>query len=532
MSSSSAALTFCQYGRQGVGVAQPQSGSDYPLVGPPSADIRYLLADLWLAYDDPFDYGESAQPFQLPFRIWWLHGVGTTLAARRAYTPTPAHAVDVMIVDARNCVVFDSTQAGDFTDSAWGDRLRVCTWQSAAGYLSLAYHTCWGETAAPGVVPTEYADNIYPTSAVLDERTTMRAPRRVRALRVGLDRFTDTAVEFHEGYNVTIGSSAATRGSRQGARLRFSATPGAGLGVYPECDPPPLYIRRINGVAPDESGAFFLAAHDCFFVRQPSTLATTTSTTTAAMLKVGNDCEPCCSCEDYVATAEYMNQVRDRFAATGQLLAGVRDMYHVNRQRWCELRCCFESKPLRLVLQPQLCPYLDIAAQYCNSSDKCVGPVTLTVRFDDLAAALSSASASCDGAVEPIGVEQPGFTSAKGLTHRSGRNSGAVERYTLGGEWPEFSAHFDAVEAYQSVWVKFRLKFTCCGVDTDGAPLTPKATLTGTVAGEPIQAPICDDNVGVTCESSLAAAASVTASAALRCPPAADQFFNYSDCQL
>lgn len=106
-------------GRRGIGVNQPQSGLDYPLIAP-SADIQYLLADFYLAYED------TAQEFVHPLRVKWLYGVGCAPNTAPSWAPTPTHAADILIVDATNRTVFNSTTLGPDTGIA-----RFASW-------------CWG----------------------------------------------------------------------------------------------------------------------------------------------------------------------------------------------------------------------------------------------------------------------------------------------------------------------------------------------------------------------------------------------------
>ena len=492
MSSSSSAcaeIALDPLGRRGIGVDQPQSGSDYPLVGPPSSDIRYLLADAALSYDDPFDYGQAARPFKPPFRIWWLHGAGCEPSELRAHTPTPAHAADVLIIDADRCVVFDSTQATNFLSRAWGPRLHVYAWETDDAVFSLVVHTAWAETAALRMEPRHYDENIYPDAAVLDARVVTRRPKRVKSLKVLLDTFTRVGIDFVEGFNVSISDAGAVvRGSRLVRRLDMAVTPGAGLGIYPGCEPRPVLVTKINGVGPNEDGAFFLGAERCYYLRQPAAVIADAAVPVPAMLKLGNDCSPCCGCEDYVATAVYMNETRNEYHTVGRAAEAVRDQYHDNRLRWLAAKECFENHPLRLVLQPQLCPYLDIAAQFGNLSATCVGPVELVLTFDEMDG-ISCTSDSSAPAEIITGVEVPGFTFIKGANITPPRRGGDVQRYTMDGEWPVFRAYWDSVEPSYNIWVRFRLLFDCPGVDFESTPIVPRVCRTGTVNGTPIPGP-------------------------------------------
>ena len=531
-SSSSSANCYDAAGRQGIGVVQPQSGTDFPLCDVPSDDIRYLLADAFLSYEDVADYSSTLCPLQPPFRIAWLHGLGTLATAQPAGHSTPTHAVDLTIVDANNCLVFDSTTATRFYTRQWGERLAIYGWETDNAHFYLVVHTCWGETADPELSPREYAVNITPASAVLDERCVERLPRRVRSLRVLTTDILKLPVNLRGGYNMTLsheGEFKRGNGLRLSQRINFDATPGSGDGIYPGCEPTVPTLTRINNVPPDEHGNFHLAANQCYFVRQPSEIVVSSprqATVTPAMLQMGNNCSPCCSCEDYVATADYMNATRNRYKTVGQMLEATRDQYHENRRRWLASKCCFERFPLRLVVQPQMCPFLDVGAQFCNLSDHCVGPLELNIHVEIFGgsavsgASLISLTSGSSACVNPMSEEVPGFTFSRGQSYKSPRRTSVVDRYALGGAHPDYTAFWDAVEAAQSVWVRFRLRFDCCGVTPDGDPLFVKLTLTGKV-GDPVGAPL-EDILIAPCGSSASSASYELAmakdEALLRCP--------------
>lgn len=553
---------FDTHGRQGIGVAQPQSGVDYPLVRP-SADVRYLIADLQLQFDDPGMY--EGVPFTPPFRLHWLYGVGCTgpdaackisssslsqssmsgsmgissESLSSAYDGDvldidfcPTHAQDLTIVDSEGRVVFHSPEAAEFYSRAWGARLHVYEWRDPRlGCCLLAVHTKW-PVSQSDFVPAHYPLNFFPIDATLDERTIFRLPKRVRSLTVVLDNLARTPVNFVAGYNMELVTQAPNdtvdRGLRHVTQVRFNATPGAGLGIFPGCDPQPLVIRRINGQPPTDLGDFYMAATDCYWIRQPTRLLSTNPRETLpqislppgnvptaglpdpaagtaknlpgwptnddpryAHLQIGNDCEPCCDCDDYVAVGRYMNRTRDKYQVLGERFEDIRDLYHENIARWLQARECFHRRPLRIVLQAQLCPFLDVVIQFCNQSDECRLGVELVVDFTT-------------SPVGGIGEEVPGFTFITGAQSKPGRRSTKTERYEMGGAWPQFSAYFDAVNPGQSVHAKFRLRFADCGLAEQssslsmssmgaaaipGAGMVPYAVtgvLTGTIDGNPI----------------------------------------------
>jgi len=506
-SSSAAPIQYSQFGRQGLGVVQPQSGTDYPLVGVPSLDIRYLLADASLVYDDPADYTPSLIEYCPPFRIKWLHGLGTVATPHPKHFPAPTHDVDIIVVDCNNCVVFDSTKATTFFSEQWTDRLAVYGWETDEATMFIVVHTKWAETADPDMTPIEYEDEITPDSATLDERAVERRPKRVKSFTVVLDNYTRTEVDFVEGFNMDITSDGEFdrgNGLRLAQRVLFDASPGNGLGIFPGCEPDPLVIRRINNIGPTTQGDFYLAANDCYYARQPSTIIQSDpriALPTPAMLQVGNDCGPCCPCEDYVETAEYMNRIRDKYDALGRQYENIRDQYHENRDRWLDSKCCFERFPLRLVVQPQICPYLDIGAQFCNLTDYCVGGLELKICVEIVGAESSSSSISVSfpsssSVCQSISEEVPGFTHIRGQSYKSPRRTSETERYEMGGKHPCYLSYWDAVEAAQSVWVRFRLGFNCCGTDLQNNPLFVRVTLTGQV-GDPIGQPLAPITVPV-----------------------------------
>lgn len=544
-------------GRQGIGVAQPQSGTDFPLLHP-STDVRYLLADFHIAFDQPSDYTDAAA-FKPPFRIYWLSGFGDvapdypipvrdgsgwasvchseSLGGSMSVTeidclPLPVHDHDIIVIDSDGRIVFDSTNPLVTHESrTWGDRLRVVVWRHpTAQFVSLVYHIAWSPNDYP---PQQaYLSYFFPEEAVLDERAIYRLPKRVRSLTVVLDNLRKTAIDFVAGYNMRIaaGNTSEVDGKRRVTRVTFDATPGDGLGVYPDCETLPLNIGSINGIPASSSGDFYFAASDCYWIRQPtrlldplnyvsypqialapgnvptsglpSPLAGTTKNAPGwphnddpmyAHLQFGNDCGPCCDCPDYVAVAEYMNTVRNKYQLVGKKLEGTRDLYHANRDRWAAAAACINQQLLRIRLLPQLCPFVDVAIQLCNHTEKCLNNVELVVDF----------RTAPDGGTA---VEMPGYTFITGARLRPGSNSAMTDRYRMGGSWPTFTAFFDSILPKQSVSARFRLKFSNCGM-VGSIPYALTGTLTGTSESMPLRVP--PDN----------SIATATDTQTLNCPP-------------
>lgn len=534
--SSSCGLAFDPHGRQGIGVAQPQSGLDYPLLAP-SSDIAFLLADFYLAYDEPAYYDRSMLPFEGPFRIKWIYGLGCEPSTKPADVPEPVNMVDLVVVDADDRVVFDSTVATRFFEREWGDRLHIFEWQTDTAVCRLVAHTKWADTLGEPY-PRDYQTHIEPDSAVLDERTIERMPARVLSLTVLLDEITGP-VEFVEGYNMQLAAAETltSPGHRFRPQLTFAAIPGAGLGIFPGCEPDPRPVRTLNGVGPTEGGDVFLAATDCYFVRQPTSLTSTlprrtrpnvtmspgnttdddlpdaaAGTTTSAAgwpvsdayahLLLGNDCGACCTCQDYIDLAEYMNAIGANYQGMGEDVEEIRNLYHANRDRWNDAQLCFHRRPLRVLLQPQICPYIDFAFMFCNQSEECVEALEISVTFETLPSGGS-------------GELVPGFGITTGHGQRvAGRRLRKTEsKYDLAGAWPTYSGFWDSVDPFGSVSYRGRLAFPPCGgagCGDDFEPYVISATVTATANGVPIEV--------ATADGSSTEVVSEVSDATLNCP--------------
>lgn len=482
-------FSYTPDGRRGLGVNQPQGGMDYPLVDP-SADVQYLLADFHIAYDD------QTHVIQHPLKIKWLYGVGCTPASKPTWAPTPTHTADVLVVDANNVVVFDSTQATTFNSWCWGlsktancadtHPYQIYEWRDTRTTCQLVAYKTWpllGDNNDVDV-PRNYSQHLAPVNAVLDERAVYKKPKRVTSFILIRSRtnpllnvqMTQPTAEFASGYNMQIAAEAdAGTGLRRANTVEFNAQPGAGLGRFVNCGDTPVVITSLNGLTgPD----VILDAHDCLWVRPPLTYIPTGSgplpnlpnsqtgvlrrvnVNGHATQQIGSDCKtPCCTCDDYVDLALYMNSTRDRYKNIGSSAGVVLTAHSENVERWLEQRTCRQSRPLKGCMTPQRCPYMDVVVQYCNLCEACVQDAVLNIEFD----APNAAVIAC------------GYTSIS----NSRAGSGA---YRINGEWPSFTAPLGQVDAGNSVSVTFRLEFE------NPQPTPVKLTLTGTTANGPIVA--------------------------------------------
>lgn len=454
-------------GRAGIGVVQPQSGLDYPLVAP-SVDIRYLIADLHLAYDDDGEYNPAVVPAAHPLRIKYLYGAGCVINTPAAGFPTPAHNVDIVIVDANERVILNTaTQAGTFDEHDWSINYKVYTWKTASAVCRMVLYTTWPDDDKGQVdddTQRNYNKFLTPTNARLDERAVYKMPRRLLSLRVRNGQTTTPrykgSLKFVNGYNTEIATlDTETKNFRNITRVNFSAVAGTGLGRYGNCpDGAAVPITKINGVN-GTNGDFRVAATDCLWLRRPVTVGLDApypvNPSTTAQQQIGGDCDPCCGCDDYAATAKYMNDTSYRYKLIGQRSEKVRTEHENNIARWLDQRACSVQRPLRLFMVPQRCPYIDVVMMLCNPCETCVAPTRLTL---DLSIAgnfvPSNPETQTNVAVRP--ELECGYTtmSAPGIRGSAGVGIG------VSGDGLQYSVAFPELKPGDSAYVQFRLKFS------------------------------------------------------------------------
>jgi hypothetical protein len=463
-----------------------------------------------LAYDDPGLYKTSVPAAQHPLRVKWVYGVGCAAATKPAWAPTPVHAADILIVDANDQTVFDSTKLvpvdGDstyqqFQKRSWSADYDIYQWIGNAAVCRIVVYKTWPPTDE--MPPKNWPVHFAPGSAVLDERAVTKMPKRLRSLRVkngaatlGIVR--RAGVTFAAGNNMVLSSANAATTLRKDTQVVFTVTPGAGAGRYNDCatEPaPPIYA--INGVTPNKFGDFTISAGDCLWARTPTTIVspgivTPVTASGAPIITVGSNCPACCDCPDYREAALYMNRVRDRYKIIGARAHQAKMLHENNIERWTLQRDCRLQKPLRVILTPQFCPILDVVLMYCNQCQQCASNVTLNAAFA-VYPATTNAEIVC------------GYTtlSAPGVNGRA---------FSVAGAWPNFSASLPPIDVGNSAYVKFRLRFT-----PHEYPYSVSVNLTGTNGGAAVLAGCTSD----------AAAAYGSDSVALNC----DENGNTPECQ-
>lgn len=456
-------------GRDPIGIQQGpgQGGDHFPIIGQPSDDIRLLLADAFLAYED------NTNKFSLPFHIDYLFGLGTNSVA---VPITPAHSHDAQIVDDEGLVVFDSLSAVDFKITDWDSRLKILEWvDDNDQILRIVYHTEFG----PNDDVIIYDDYIEPVRAPLDNRVLYQLPKRLQSVRVGLVTLEDTAIRFKNGFNTTIdvGSTSTTDGALRGTTLTFNAVPNTGAGRFGGCDDVTLpAIRRLNNVGPNERGNFTLDATGCHRIERPvlSQLASGPREVRVRdhALQIFNDCSPRCKCEDFLAVWEALRRLRDRYSNAISRFQSIRDLYTKNKDRFQSNLDCRDRTRLRLVLQPTCPNDLGIGVGYCNNSQECLTNLVIHISFQytDGTGKCTNEGTKGFGSGPLDAVTTAPFPSLIcNSVFRSGnmdqaqkqktRAVSGTEFYQLGGAYPHYWAYWNAVDPGSLASVMFRLVF-------------------------------------------------------------------------
>jgi hypothetical protein len=509
---------------RGIGVVQPQSGLDYPFVAPGGSapteavgDVENLFADFYLSYDDP-GYYQNVPRVAHPLRVYWLYGFGTGPAFAYGAAPlpgvaipAPTHAADLVVIDAANRVVFDSTAADDFVATEWGEHYTVYEWAkttkpNAAVCRAVTYKDVHTNNDPVPMRPVSFC----PRAAILDERAIEKIPKRVLAMRVQngncVTPWFQNKVTFVNGFNTELQIGAvndlATRfdinpgfgltpaeAGRRVTEIALSAAAGSGRGQFglcaaptPDCaenrptnvcppgddilvaicdDAAGEEIKSINGVRPDKNGNIFMNADGCLYTRRPALYVNGQPTQTANQIAFGADCGPCCACVDYVDIAKYLNVVAERYRAIGDRVAAVKAVHEQNIARWNAQRECRYQRPLRLFIAQQPCPCVDVVLMYCNHCETCAENVILTTEFT----------------TTPSGGSGRVFLDYSQIV-----SDNQSEELNITGGWPIFSVALGRVQAGQSAYARIRLCFC------PQQPFTITGTLRGTKTGGPILA--------------------------------------------
>lgn len=393
----------------GRGTGPNPSGVDYPFLKP---DVVHLLADFSLGYRMQSNLrGDVAQPLQ----IVWLSGFDTQFnypSPGSSGSPppgkdfTPTNPADVVVWDANNQTVFDSTQHDvTYHGAPLGNRLYIHEWVSPYAVCRAIQHIAFPSLDDVIVFPPQ----IWPTSGWLDPRTVARRPSNVTSIAVGtadlylapwarpleglqsLDGFPASGVtlpmtgptNITAGYNIVLTAGpTVTKGLRRVTQVTISAIGGEGSGYAPAVAAV-TGLRKINGITADARGNVNLAGVGCYSVRQPTEVTSAAprlTRRTPATVTLTNDCDVCCACADYAATARAVIALWNRFKTISASAADVNSDYNVARDRWTAAKSCRESKWLSLAMTVHELQYVEVEATFTNHVEECITHLTLSIK--------------------------------------------------------------------------------------------------------------------------------------------------------
>lgn len=458
------------YGRLPIGVDQPPgTGDNYPFVRP-SDDLEKLFGDLYLYYKD------DNCLLQPPFRIEWIYGFGCEPVVHVPEYIPDIDRYHMVIKDSNGEVVYDTRQADSYRRVAWGPRAWLAEWWSSQQLLRAVVYI-------PGEndVPNDFPNFLRPTNAVLDARVYTQIPPRLNSLSVENQPSSSISSgssfgRIAAGYNTDLQLQAAneTDGARRVSTISVSMEPGLGLGRYVlDCSGVAQWgIKRINRIDPTEYHNFFITPEEdnsCLRVERPwqQRLADVDNCRSAkiraAALNVDSDCNPCCSCNDFISVYESVRNLSAVLSDYVERAHAVRDWLEESISRVEQQRTCREANKLRAYLQPECPDKAGGSIAYCNGTGDCIKHVILPISFnykDTLYPTIATAT-KYTGIVRG----QPGVPyDICDYTKRAGnvpdiQNYQLAVPYVLGGRYPHFWAYFDAIEAYSMGFITFFIDF-------------------------------------------------------------------------
>ena len=442
------------YGQRPIAVDQPNTGSAYPFLLP--TQLNQVVADFYLRYPDP--NCEHPTPFYL------------------AHLDPTGPRFELVVRDADDEIVLNTTSLPHFSTQAWGSRLLVLQWwDDDETVCRIVQHVASSpEEEAETLVD---ALDITPEQGRLVQRVMERAGPRVRSIRIEGGTAVVGSPVFRGGYNTQLTLTEAIEdntGSRLLQTLLVTAAPGGGIGKYgADCEETSDALKRFGGATADTNGNLTLDAGECLRIERPVVaelgLEPREVSVEAHTLKLHNDCDPCCNCEDYAAVFEAIRQLRDGLATRIAQLQAIRDQHLINVTRWNVQKDCRDNTPLRVVLRPRCPDELAIAVAFCNTSSECLENVVIPLSFaysdtagdiDPVTGVGFEATTQFSGETTPY--ELCGSTEVSGEASPNanlGDNFESPQPYKLGGAWPHFFATWSKVQPGAKAEVQARLIF-------------------------------------------------------------------------
>lgn len=460
-------------GRRPIAVNQPGGGGTaYPFSAP--SDINQAIADLYLYISG------STCTYTLPLLVKWIYGFGTELG----YSPEDmTYDFGVAIVDALGEEVFNSNLADDYRSEDWGDgtRYRVHEWKIDAPQkvLRLVQHLVKSEDDPIGNYPKYYE----PEMGELDTRTATFVRTGVRSLRQPDKANLTGNLQLGCGYNIDIELESDDTLTRPTTTLTFNATPGKGLGRYdPGCSDT-NFLKSINGVFADDSGNVTLDSGDCYRIEVPVSWLSEAEGTLSSLnhsIRLFNDCQACCSCDNFINTYEAIRKLRDHYADLISRSQAARNTYISCLDRWNAQKSCRLGNSIVAGIVPRCPDVATVAVGFCNNTDACINNLVLIISFeyldetgedDDPGGGPLSATtlwSECS-ASESMSSSEPYVMC--GTSYRAGSRQASSSAvgfspnvplpHPIGGSYPHFYVMWDRVSISALATAFFDLSFLC-----------------------------------------------------------------------
>ena len=424
--------------REQICVDQPQGGSRYPFVWP-SDNLDLLIGDLYLAYNNA--------NYEPPFKLTQLLNFNQDSTSR----------YELVICDNNDAVIFDTRDSipAQFKQYAWADTKRILEYVDAAEQILRVVVYTVSDT------PISWDSTITPTDGRIDPRALYAIPAHISKLAV---RTTDGLVEipngvnvvFSAGYNLTLAeTTVSTAGSFRGADITLAAIPGEGLGRYPGCDES-VDILTINMVTPDSSGNINLkfdgpglSESHCYRLERPVAAIAAVDNGFDELslepntIKLINNCEPCCSCDDFVRVYQAIRRLYNKYKRLGARAEAVRDQLRKNADRWRANAECRRTTSLRGILMPLADCRAGAGAGICNNTADSLKNITVKI---DFSGSIVSGCVRCSSVFRKGNVDPVNKVPA-----------GRFWPYKLRGTWPTFYADFDCIDSGTMGSVVFQL---------------------------------------------------------------------------
>lgn len=357
---------------QGRNLGPDALGENYPFIQPNPEILKHLVLDLYLEL--PYSL-ERSRPIQPHLALRYLAGFDTLLGSSTVSLPSLSssqpgleHDADLVIVDATNRVVFDSTQADRHQVRLWNDRLAIYEWHNTTSRSFCRAVISRQAAAEFGPVPLI----ITPTNGQLDPRTWYIAPPQITSIRVQ-NQPVGEVVTFQPGYNFEpVYEGQNLRQQRLTQRIVIHGHGGAGLGRYSDCgegEPPPLL--QIMGTRPDEHGDISLEGSDCFKVERVGDHA----------LSLADRCNRCCDCSDYEHVFRALRRAHERYLGLARRYRQVREEYTRLVEAISAAAECLQQNNRRLQAVASHGGYLELITGFGNSGDAYKYAVTVTLSF-------------------------------------------------------------------------------------------------------------------------------------------------------